>query len=51
MFNGSRLIVDWHNYGYSILALSLGKAHVLVKIARWLVIIIMLFREFDFACG
>lgn len=29
---GSRLIVDWHNYGFSILKLSLGPNHMLVRI-------------------
>ncbi|KAH7356319.1 beta-1,4-mannosyltransferase-like protein [Pyrenochaeta sp. MPI-SDFR-AT-0127] len=27
------LIIDWHNFGYSILALKLGKSHPLVKIS------------------
>nr|CAB3221163.1 chitobiosyldiphosphodolichol beta-mannosyltransferase-like [Phallusia mammillata] len=35
VFNGSKLVIDWHNYGYSILALSLNKNHLLVKIAKW----------------
>jgi beta-1,4-mannosyltransferase len=30
---GTRLIVDWHNFGYSILALKLGEGHPLVRIA------------------
>lgn len=34
---GSKLIIDWHNTGYSILALKLGPGHPLVKIARWYV--------------
>ena len=32
---GSKLVIDWHNTGYSILALKLGPRHVLVRIARW----------------
>lgn len=32
---GTKVIIDWHNLGYSILALKLGKTHVLVKVARW----------------
>ncbi|CAK8683495.1 unnamed protein product [Clavelina lepadiformis] len=35
LFNGSKLIIDWHNYGYSILSLTLGKLHILVKLAKW----------------
>ena len=30
---GTRLVIDWHNFGYSILALKLGEKHPLVKIA------------------
>lgn len=32
----SRFIIDWHNYGYSILALKLGQDHLLVKIYQWI---------------
>jgi len=35
LFNGSKLIIDWHNYGYTILALSLYRSHPMVKIAKW----------------
>lgn len=31
----TRLIIDWHNFGYSILALRLGQQHPVVKIAEW----------------
>lgn len=31
----SRLVVDWHNYGFSLLALRLGDSHVVVRLARW----------------
>ncbi|EIM92116.1 beta-1,4-mannosyltransferase [Stereum hirsutum FP-91666 SS1] len=31
---GSKIIIDWHNTGYSILALRLGDEHILVKLAR-----------------
>ena len=31
----SKLIIDWHNLGYSILAMKLGDQHRLVKIAKW----------------
>ncbi len=33
--SGARLIVDWHNYGFSLLALRLGAAHWLVRLSRW----------------
>lgn len=29
-----KFVIDWHNYAYTILALSLGKTHLLVKLAR-----------------
>ncbi|XP_064406994.1 chitobiosyldiphosphodolichol beta-mannosyltransferase-like [Halichondria panicea] len=32
---GSKLIVDYHNYGHTILALSLGRKHTLVLLAKW----------------
>ena len=30
-----KLVIDWHNYAYSILALSVGDKHKLVKISKW----------------
>ena len=30
---GCELVVDWHNYGYTILGLTLGEGHPLVKFA------------------
>ncbi|KZF25042.1 glycosyltransferase family 33 protein [Xylona heveae TC161] len=30
----TKLIIDWHNFGYSILSLKLGPAHPLVKISK-----------------
>ena len=30
----TRLVIDWHNFGYSILALRLGSEHRLVQISR-----------------
>jgi beta-1,4-mannosyltransferase len=32
---GTHLVVDWHNFGYSILALRLGASHPLVRLASW----------------
>jgi beta-1,4-mannosyltransferase len=31
----TKLIIDWHNFGYSILALKLGQSHPLVKLSIW----------------
>ena len=31
----ARLVVDWHNYGYTLLALRLGAAHPIVRLATW----------------
>ena len=31
---GAKLIIDWHNYGYTMLALRLGAGHALVRLAR-----------------
>ncbi len=32
---GCKIIIDWHNLGYSILALKLGSNHLFVRIAKW----------------
>lgn len=32
---GARFVIDWHNLGYSILALRLGRRHFAVRMARW----------------
>jgi beta-1,4-mannosyltransferase len=34
-FRLTHLIIDWHNFGYSILALKLGDSHPLVRISKW----------------
>ena len=31
-----RLVVDWHNYGYTIMSLKHGSAHKLVRLYRWI---------------
>lgn len=28
---GARMVIDWHNFGYTVLGLSLGRDHPLVK--------------------
>ncbi|TEB39137.1 hypothetical protein FA13DRAFT_1808946 [Coprinellus micaceus] len=32
---GSKVIIDWHNLGYSILALKLGEKHLFIRISKW----------------
>jgi beta-1,4-mannosyltransferase len=32
----ARLVVDWHNLGYTLLTLRLGRRHPAVRLARWL---------------
>ena len=34
LLRGATLVVDWHNYGYTLLALSLSPAHLLVRISE-----------------
>lgn len=35
VLRGSRLVIDWHNYGYTIMALSHGQGHPVVRLAKW----------------
>lgn len=30
-----KIIIDWHNYGYTILGLTLGPRHPLVRFSKW----------------
>ncbi|XP_060757127.1 chitobiosyldiphosphodolichol beta-mannosyltransferase isoform X2 [Neoarius graeffei] len=32
---GALFVIDWHNYGYSIMALSHGEKHPIVMVAKW----------------
>ncbi|KAI9710609.1 MAG: hypothetical protein M1812_007373 [Candelaria pacifica] len=34
-FRNTQLIIDWHNFGFSILALKLGPSHPLVQVSKW----------------
>ena len=38
VLRGSSLIIDWHNYGYTIMALSHGLRHPVVRLAKWSVL-------------
>nr|CCA25895.1 chitobiosyldiphosphodolichol betamannosyltransferase putative [Albugo laibachii Nc14] len=31
---GAKFLIDWHNFGYTILALSIGTTHILVRVAE-----------------
>ena len=33
---GSAFVVDWHNYGYSILAITLSTSHWVVRLSKWI---------------
>ncbi|XP_024128242.1 chitobiosyldiphosphodolichol beta-mannosyltransferase [Oryzias melastigma] len=35
VLRGSNFIIDWHNYGYTIMALSHGAGHPVVRLAKW----------------
>lgn len=35
ILRNSRLVIDWHNFGYTILGIKLGNSHPLVKISKW----------------
>ena len=32
---GSSVVIDWHNFGFTILALTLGDKHPVVKVGSW----------------
>src|SRR2546425_7531084 len=34
--HGVRFVIDWHNLGYTLLQLRLGRWHLAVRLARWL---------------
>ena len=31
----AKLVIDWHNFGYTMLALKVGQQHPVVRLARW----------------
>ncbi|XP_047427986.1 chitobiosyldiphosphodolichol beta-mannosyltransferase [Mugil cephalus] len=35
VLRGSSFVIDWHNYGYTIMALSHGPTHPVVRLAKW----------------
>ncbi|XP_069762398.1 chitobiosyldiphosphodolichol beta-mannosyltransferase isoform X2 [Narcine bancroftii] len=35
LLRGSKFIIDWHNYGYTIMGLTHGDHHPIVLIAKW----------------
>ncbi|KTW30457.1 chitobiosyldiphosphodolichol beta-1,4 mannosyltransferase [Pneumocystis jirovecii RU7] len=35
LIRSTKLIIDWHNLGYSVLSLKLGPNHILVKFHKW----------------
>ncbi|KAK6169162.1 hypothetical protein SNE40_020263 [Patella caerulea] len=35
LLRSSKLLIDWHNYGFTILSLALGPAHLLVRFLKW----------------
>jgi len=45
----TRLIIDWHNFGWSVLALKLGNKHPLVIIAKWYECLFARFADAHFA--
>lgn len=34
LLHRTQFVIDWHNYGYSIMALSIGEDHFLVRLSR-----------------
>jgi beta-1,4-mannosyltransferase len=47
-FRLTHLIIDWHNFGYSILALKLGDTHPLVRISKWYEMTLSRFAVYHF---
>ncbi|XP_042249250.1 chitobiosyldiphosphodolichol beta-mannosyltransferase isoform X2 [Thunnus maccoyii] len=35
VLRGSTFVIDWHNYGYTIMSLSHGSTHPVVRLAKW----------------
>ncbi|KAG8957934.1 mannosyltransferase [Tulasnella sp. 419] len=36
LIRGTKVIIDWHNLGYSILAMKLRESHPIVRLAKWI---------------
>lgn len=41
----SKVIIDWHNTGWSVLALRLGERSAVVRLAKWLVDVYLKWRD------
>ena len=35
LIRNTRLVIDWHNFGWTVLAVKLGPSHPLVRVSRW----------------
>ncbi|KAI9344954.1 putative glycosyl transferase [Obelidium mucronatum] len=35
LFRGSKLIIDWHNFGFSIMQMGKSKGNLIVRVAKW----------------
>ncbi|KAJ7305700.1 hypothetical protein JRQ81_010066 [Phrynocephalus forsythii] len=35
LLRSSKLVIDWHNYGHTIMSLTHGERHLIVRIAKW----------------
>ena len=44
LLRNSHLVVDWHNYGYTILGLTLGPRNKLVQFSKWWVSILFFYH-------
>lgn len=45
---GTKLVIDWHNFGFTILALKLGEGHPLVAISKHYEVLFARFAQYHF---